>query len=125
MLAGLAERAGRALGLVKRGGYTIDFRNAAPYRPNWFQLGAEATGDGALRTNAVFSCIRVLAEEIARIPAAHWLRDPNTGLRTRADGFVYERLRRPNEYLGPTDFWLAVAAALVSRGIAFVFRERR
>lgn len=90
--------------------------------------GASVTDATALRVSAVYACVRVIAEDIAKLPADIWrARKDGTGWDRATDHPLYRILRRPNKFMTPTSFFMAMGASLGFRGnsINVILRDDR
>lgn len=90
--------------------------------------GAMVSDSTAMKVSAVYSCVRVIAEDVAKLPADIWrARADGTGWDRATDHPLYRILRKPNKYMTPTSFFMAMGASLGFRGnaIAVILRDER
>jgi len=90
--------------------------------------GATVSDATALKVSVVYACVRVIAEDIAKLPADIWrARKDGTGWDRAKDHPLYAILRRPNRFMTPTSFFMAMGASLGFRGnaISVILRDDR
>ena len=84
-------------------GTTADFTTLA----EWLGISTdelEISGTNALKEITVYTCIRIRAETLAKLPLKIYREQE--GKRKQADHYLYPLLKlRPNPYMSPTDFW--------------------
>ena len=95
------------------------------YKPNWWQLGqGKPDADAAMRSTAVFTCVSILAQEIARLRIVHFT---NPDLKGQVEMFKsgYAKLMaKPNGYQTRSDFFLALMYSLLMKGNAYCLATR-
>lgn len=92
-------------------------------------MGGAATASGvmvsdatAMRVSAVYACVRVPAEDLAKLRLQVWRSLPD-GARVEArDHPLYQVLRRPNRLMSPVSFMMAMATAYGFRGNAIAVK---
>lgn len=93
-------------------------------------LGGTASGvavspDSALRCAAVFACVRVLAEDVAKVPLILYRRTASGGKERATDHPLYPVLHdRPNPWQTSFEFREMMQGHLELRGNAFAFINR-
>lgn len=91
--------------------------------PFYWQKGVDviAPNYGDISTNtAVYSCVNILAQEVASLYVDHWRVDETTGARERvARSNAVRVLNTPNPYQTSSDFWLYMMRCLLLKGQAF------
>ena len=98
------------------------------YKPNWWQLGQEKPdAPVALRSSAVYTCVAILAQEIARLRVTHFTNPSLEGEVEMYKSGITRLLNKPNNYQTRSDFFLALMYALLMNGNAYalVTRDRR
>jgi len=123
---GLLERLGLRSPVARATpGTSVLFPADGGYRNNWWQLGTTpATKKTALTSSAVYACVAVIAQEVARLKVHHW-RDTPDGGRVKVKGSPAARvMRRINHYQTPSDFWLNYISACCLSGNAYAVAER-
>ena len=84
-------------------GTTADFTTLA----EWLGISTdelEISGTNSLKEITVYTCIRIRAETLAKLPLKIYREQD--GKRKQADHYLYPLLKlRPNPYMSPTDFW--------------------
>lgn len=98
--------------------------------PSWlsYGMGAMPSATGlpvtpmtAMQASAVFSCVRCLAEDWAKLPVeVQRLRPGGRGFDVLHDHYLARLLRRPNKWQVPYQFWHFVSTCLSLRGNAYV-----
>ena len=91
---------------------------AGGYQPNWFQKsGIPPDPTAAMAVSAVYACVAVISQELARIPLHH-IKESRTGAgSTRLyDTPAARVLARPNHYQTQSDFVLNLAASVLLEG---------
>lgn len=79
--------------------------------------GVDLTGEAALRTSAVFACIRVRAELLGSVPLMVYRRGPNGEKRRATEHPLYELLHeRPNRWQTPFEFRQLMQSHVDQRG---------
>ena len=98
------------------------------YKPNWWQLGQDKPDSTALfRSSAVYTCVAVIAQEIARLKVTHYTNPGLTGEKEMYKSGVTRLLNKPNNYQTRSDYFLAVMYALLMNGNSYslVTRDSR
>jgi HK97 family phage portal protein len=91
---------------------------------NWWQRGFDKPSAREAMTNsAVYACVSVISQEIAKFDIRHWKQNPDGG-RELVNGTVAAVLRNPNEYQTRSDFWLYMMGNLLLGGNAYAIAER-
>lgn len=97
-------------------------------------LGGATTGAGvqvndstAMRVSTVYACVRVIAEDIAKLPVNLWRDRADGGRDEASDHPLFAILRQPNRMMTIKSFMLSMAAAYGFRGngIAVILRDGR
>ncbi len=98
--------------------------------PSWFSAGMGAlpsatglpvTPFTALQATAVFSCVRCVAEDWAKLPVDVQRRRPGgRGWDVVQDHYLAKLMRAPNRWQVPVQFWSFVSTSLSLRGNAYV-----
>jgi len=89
--------------------------------------GAAVSDASAMRVSAVYSCVRVISEDGAKLQPQVWL-EAEDGTRAPAKSHaLYSILRRPNRHMSTVSFMLAMFSAWGFRGnaIAVILRDGR
>jgi HK97 family phage portal protein len=81
--------------------------------------------DGAMRVSTVYSCVRIIAEDVGTLPIHVKQRKPNGERIWRTDHPVAKVLRRPNPYMSGVDFRRAMIASLELHGNAYAHISER
>lgn len=89
--------------------------------------GVAVSHDTAMRVSAVYACVRVIAEDIAKLPVALWRRTQDGGQVAVPDHPLHRILQRPNPHMTIKSMMMAMASALGFRGngIAVILRDAR
>jgi len=98
------------------------------YKPNWWQLGqSKPDAAVALRSSAVYTCVAILAQEIARLRVTHFTNPNLEGEVEMYRSGITRLLSKPNNYQTRSDFFLALMYALLMNGNAYalVTRDKR
>ena len=106
-------------------GTSVLFPPNGGYRTNWWQLGTQPSNTTqALTSSAVYACVSVISQEVARLKVHHW-RDTPDGGRVRVTNSPAARVMlRPNAYMTSSDFWLNYIASCALSGNAYAVAER-
>lgn len=97
-------------------------------------MGGASTGAGvsvsdgsAMRVSAVYACVRVIAEDIAKLPVQVWREQPDGTREPARDHALYQLLRRPNRHMTIVSWLMAMGSAWGFRGnaIAVILRDGR
>lgn len=87
--------------------------------------GVKVTADSAMRCAAVYACVRVLAEDVAKIPLILYRRTGNGGRERATDHPLYSVLHdRANPWQTAFEFREMMQAHLELRGNAYAFITR-
>lgn len=79
--------------------------------------GVIVTPDTALRTTAVFACVRILAETLASLPLILYEKSADGGKKRAENHTIYPILHdQPNPEMTSFDFWETLMAHVVLRG---------
>jgi len=98
------------------------------YKPNWWQLGQDKPNTSTLfRSSAVYTCVAVIAQEIARLKVTHYTNPALAGEIEMYKSGVTRLLNKPNSYQTRSDYFLAVMYALLMNGNSYslVTRDNR
>lgn len=89
--------------------------------------GVTVSDTTAMRVSAVYACVRVIAEDLAKLPLRLWRRQRDNSKVEATDHPLYAVLRRPHRLLSPMAFIMAMGAAYGFRGnaIAVKLYDRR
>ena len=89
--------------------------------------GVQVSDTAAMRVGAVYACVRVIAEDLAKLPVRLWRRRPGGGRDEAADHPLHRILRRPNRHMTRVSLMMALGAAWGFRGnaIAVILRDER
>ena len=66
--------------------------------------GINVTEDSAMRQATVWGCLRVISENFAQLPLDIYKREDNGDIHIAHDFHVQKLLKRPNQYMTPTEF---------------------
>ncbi|XEY18389.1 phage portal protein [Azospirillum sp. HJ39] len=88
--------------------------------------GVRVSDTTAMRVSAVYSCVRVIAEDGAKLKPQVWRALPDGSRQPAVDHPLHEILRRPNRHMTPVSLLLAMFSAWGFRGnsIAVILRDR-
>lgn len=87
------------------------------YKPNWWQLGQDKPSSTvALTSSAVYTCVSILAQEIARLRIIHFTNPDLKGEVEMYKSKLSLLLRKPNTYQTRSDFFLSMMYALLMNG---------
>lgn len=90
-----------------------------------FGVGPTSPLTSAQRHSVVLTCIRILSEDLAKLPVYPYERLSNGGRRKAEDHPLYRVLKiRPNLYQSPFMFWEMVGGHLNSDGNFFAEKQR-
>src|SRR5690554_5931464 len=80
--------------------------------------------DGALKESTYFKCIKILSENVAKMPVNLKISSED-GEEKATKYYLYDLLRnRPNEYMSAIDFWKAIEATRQHKGDSFALITR-
>lgn len=78
------------------------------------------SGIEALKEATIYACIRILSENISKLPLKIY--QEQDGIRKATDHYLYNILKlRPNAYMSASDFWKAVETQRDIHGNAYVW----
>lgn len=81
--------------------------------------------EAAMKVGTVYSCVRIIAEDVGTLPVHVKMRDEDGGRQTLYNHPVAKVLRRPNPHMSGINFRRAMIASLELRGNAYaIIRER-
>lgn len=81
--------------------------------------------EAAMKVGTVYSCVRIIAEDVGTLPVHVKMRDEGGGRQTLYNHPVAKVLRRPNPYMSGINFRRAMIASLELHGNAYaIIRER-
>ena len=89
--------------------------------------GVQVSDASAMRVATVYACVRVIAEDLAKLRPQLWRRRSDGGREPAADHPLHAILRKPNDgYMSIVSLLLAMGAAWGFRGnaIAIILRDR-
>ncbi|WP_434619223.1 phage portal protein [Azospirillum sp. B2RO_4] len=88
--------------------------------------GVRVSDTTAMRVSAVYSCVRVIAEDGAKLKPQVWREKPDGSREPATDHPLHAILRRPNRHMTPVSLLLAMFSAWGFRGnaIAVILRDR-
>lgn len=90
------------------------------YKPNWWQLGQDKPDSSiALTSSAVYTCVSILAQEIARLQIIHFTNPDLKGQVEMYKSKLALLLRKPNSYQTRSDFFLSLMYSLLMEGKFF------
>lgn len=83
----------------------------------------EVTGKNSLKEITVYTCIKILADTMSKLPLKIY--QDNNGIRKATEHYLYTLLKlRPNEYMSASDFWRCVETQRNIYGNAYVWIDR-
>ena len=92
---------------------------------NWWQMATSGMHPDLSKAGPVYACIKIISEDMARIPIDHKRRDPATGssdiVVTKAP---YRVFRKPNSYQSKSDLLLYIFRSLLEDGNAYCYASR-
>lgn len=81
--------------------------------------------EAAMKVGTVYSCVRIIAEDVGTLPVHVKMRDEDGGRQTLYNHPVAKVLRRPNPHMSGINFRRAMIASLELHGNAYaIIRER-
>ena len=126
------DRFARRLGWQRIKGSLGDTQNPGPELVGLFggpqtAAGVQVSDASAMRVSGVYSCVRVISEDLAKLPARLWRRTSDGGRVPATDHPLHTILRRPNRHMSRVSLMLALGSAWGFRGnsIAVILRDRR
>ena len=89
--------------------------------------GTAVSDDTAMRVAAVYACVRILAEDVAKLPLQVWRDLPDGSRREATDHRLHAVLKRPNRHMTRYTLHMALMYGLGLRGngIAVIARDGR
>lgn len=84
--------------------------------------GVAVSDSTAMRVSAVYACVRVIAEDMAKLPLGIWRRMPDKSRQPATDHPLHAVLKRPNRHMSPVAFLMAMGAAYGFRGNAIAVK---
>jgi HK97 family phage portal protein len=85
--------------------------------------GVSVTPDAAMRVGVFFACVRLLAEDEAKLPLVTYRRIPGGGREPAPDFYLYDLLHRsPNPRMTSVELRETVGGHLVARGNGFIYK---
>lgn len=87
--------------------------------------GSLMSDEAAMKVGTVYSCVRIIAEDVGTLPVHVKMRDEGGGRQTLYNHPVAKVLRRPNPHMSGINFRRAMIASLELHGNAYaIIRER-
>ncbi len=86
--------------------------------------GVPVNQQTALNATAVMACVTILAEDVAKLTPRIYRRLPNGGRELAKDHFLFNLLRRPNDWQSGLEFREMMQISLVLRGNAYAVIAR-
>lgn len=106
----------------------IDFQrgwNSVGYKPNWWQLGnSKPDSNTAINNAAVFTCVSILSQEIARLHIGHYTNPDMSGQVEMYNSETTRILTNPNDYQNRSDFFLQMMFSLLMDGNGYALATR-
>lgn len=90
---------------------------------NWWQIGLDRTTPDAEKFGPVYACVKIIAEEIARLHLRH-MRKRNDLIDPVTTSSAARVFRNPNSYQTRSDFWLMMMWNLLYTGNAYAVATR-
>lgn len=89
--------------------------------------GVQVSDASAMRVAVVYACVRVIAEDLAKLRPKLWRKLPDGGREEATDHPLHAILRRPNRHMNVVQLLLALGSAWGFRGnaIAVILRDDR
>lgn len=85
--------------------------------------GVQVNSESALRYAAFFACLKVLAEDVGKLPIKLYKERPDRGRDVAKDHKVHRLIsRRPNDFMTASEFWEMCVAHVVLRGDFYAFK---
>lgn len=129
-MPGVVARIRKALGFPLGGsgrGALMFWPQPSPYQtePGWFQFGGSDPSwrGGPFACGAVYACVAVIAQEMARLELEH-VRRANSGREEVTDSPITQLLRHPNPWQSRSDFILQMVHSLLLHGNAYALATR-
>jgi len=98
------------------------FNGHGSWPTSWFQL--DRTEPAPDQFGAVFSCVQIISQEIAKLPIHHYRQLPNGAREIVTNSAASRVLNRPNNYQSRSDFWLYLINSLLYEGNGYALVER-
>lgn len=88
--------------------------------------GIPVTPFTAMQAAAVYACVKVLSEDVAKLPINVQDRLPKGGWQNNPDHPISQIIHRPNEWMTPFEFWayLVVSHQIRGNGYACILRTK-
>lgn len=115
----------RAVSLRASGGSLTTLRDPAQWLVDWMGGTQSATGirvspDTAMQSTAVFSCVKVITQDVAKLPLSLYRRLDGGGKTPAMDHPLFELLHsRPNDWQNSFEFREMMQGHLLLRGNAY------
>lgn len=101
------------------------FRHFRSIGGGWTHAGVSVNPDSAERVGALFACVQVLAEDVAKVPLHLYRRRADGGKERATDHPLYRVIhRRPNDIHTAFEFRELLQGHLGLRGNAYAFVNR-
>lgn len=85
--------------------------------------GVQVTSESAMRYAAFFACLKVLAEDVGKLPIKLYKERPDRGRDVARNHKVHRLIsRRPNDFMTASEFWEMCVAHVVLRGNFYAFK---
>lgn len=85
--------------------------------------GVQVNSESALRYAAFFACLKVLAEDVGKLPIKLYKERPDRGRDVAKDHKVHRLIsRRPNDFMTASEFWEMCVAHVVLMGDFYAFK---
>lgn len=85
--------------------------------------GVQVNSESALRYAAFFACIKVLAEDVGKLPVKLYKERPDRGRDVAKNHKVHRLIsRRPNDFMTASEFWEMCVAHVVLRGNFYAYK---
>lgn len=86
--------------------------------------GVSVTPDTAMQLGVFFDCVRVIAEDVAKLPLVLYRRVGTSGKERASDHYLYDMLhRKPNPKMTSVELRETITAHMASWGNGYLFRE--
>lgn len=85
--------------------------------------GVQVNSESALRYAAFFACLKVLAEDVGKLPLKLYKERPDRGRDVAKKHKVHRLIsRRPNDFMTASEFWEMCVAHVVLRGNFYAYK---
>lgn len=85
--------------------------------------GVQVNSESALRYAAFFACLKVLSEDVGKLPIKLYKERPDRGRDVARNHKVHRLIsRRPNDFMTASEFWEMCVAHVVLRGNFYAFK---